>query len=128
MLSPENPYGKNPPLPEEVLEAINHLKLLSNPKTAPSYTASQVEEIRRRFQEDRPRWANCLTLDQTLDVSDKETEQFLYDLMDKPKYQNSIFSSNLSQCCDLGEYELNQFHWTREPHMVCSPVYELAKS
>ena len=109
MLSPENPYGKNPPLPEEVLEAINHLKLLSNPKTAPSYTASQVEEIRRRFQEDRPRWANCLTLDQTLDVSDKETEQFLYDLMDKPKYQNSIFSSNLSKCCDLGEYELNQF-------------------
>lgn len=109
MLTPENPYGKNPPLPEEVLEAMNHLKLLSNPKTAPSYTASQVEEIRRRFQEDRPRWANCLTLDQTLDVSDKETEQFLYDLMDKPKYQNSIFSSNLSKCCDLGEYELNQF-------------------
>jgi len=109
MLTPENPYGKNPPLPADVLEAMNHLKLLSNPKTAPSYTASQVEEIRRRFQEDRPRWANCLTLDQTLDVSDKETEQFIYDLMDKPKYQNSIFSSNLSKCCDLGEYELNQF-------------------
>jgi len=108
MLTPENPYGKNPPLPEEVLEAMNHLKLLSNPKTAPSYTASQIEEIRQRFQENRPKWANCLTLDQTVDVSDKETEQFLYDLMDKPKYQTSIFSSNLSQCCDLGEYELNQ--------------------
>lgn len=39
MLTPENPYGKNPPLPADVLEAMNHLKLLSDPKTAPSYTA-----------------------------------------------------------------------------------------
>ena len=109
MLTPENPYGRNPPLPEEVLKAVNHLKLLSNPNTAPTYTHSQIEEIRSRFQEERPRWVNCLTLDQTSDVSDKETEQFLYDLMDKPKYQTSIFSSNLSKCCDLREYELNQF-------------------
>ncbi len=98
MLTPENPYGKNPPLPEAVMEALKHLKLLSNPNTAPSYTPLQIEEIRKRFQEDRPGWANCLTLDQTLDVSDKETEMFLYDLMDKPRYQTSIFSSNLSKC------------------------------
>jgi hypothetical protein len=108
MLTPENPYGKNPPLPGEVMEAVNHLKLLSNPKTAPTYTPSQVEEIRRRFQEERPSWASCLTLDQTSDVSDKETENFLCDLMDKPEYQTSIFSHNLSKCCDLGEYEINQ--------------------
>ncbi len=108
MLTPENPYGRNPPLPEEVMEAVRHLKLLSDPNTTPTYSLTQMDEIRKRFQEDRPSWANCLTFEHTRRIADEETEQFLYDLMDKPKYQESIFASNLRECCDLGEYELNQ--------------------
>ena len=106
MLSEENPYGKNPPLPEEVMEAVRHLKLLSSPSTTPEYSSQQIEEIRSRLSELRPAWARCLTLQKTLDVADKETEQFIYDLMDKPKYQTSIFSSCMKKCCDLGEYEI----------------------
>ena len=108
MLTPENPYGRNPPLPEEVMEAMRHLKMLSNPATCPVYTEQQMEEIHQRFQKDRPKWANCLTMVHTTQVNDKETEQFLFDLMDKPEYQESIFSHHMKECCDLGEYELNQ--------------------
>ena len=106
MLSEEDPFGKNPPLPEEVMEAVRHLKLLSSPSTTPNYSSQQIEDIRSRLSQLRPAWARCLTLQKTLDVADKETEQFLYDLMDKPKYKTSIFSSCMKKCCDLGEYEI----------------------
>ena len=108
MLSEEDPYGKNPPLPEEVLEAVKHLKLLSDPSTTPAYTPQQIEEIRFKLTERRPKWAHCLTLQKTIEVADLPTEQFINDLMDKPKYQNSIFSSCMKKCCDLREYEINQ--------------------
>ena len=49
MLSEEDPYGKNPPLPEEVMEAVRHLKLLSSPSTTPNYSSQQIEEIRSRL-------------------------------------------------------------------------------
>ena len=108
MLTPENPYGKNPPLKEEVMEALKHLKKLSEPNTEPIYTSDQLDEIRTVLGKNRPKWANSLALQHTVVVADKETEQFIYDLMDKPKYAKSIFSSDMRQCCDLGEYELNQ--------------------
>jgi hypothetical protein len=108
MLSENNPYGKNPPLPEEVMEAVRHLKLLSNPSTTPTYTPAQEEELRKKIGKLRPQWANCLTLRQTMEVADPETEQFIYDLMDKPIYQTSIFAESLKQCCDLREYEIPQ--------------------
>jgi hypothetical protein len=108
MLTPENPYGKNPPLKEEVMEALKHLKKLSESSTEPIYTADQLDEIRAVLGKNRPKWANSLALQHTVVVADKETEQFIYDLMDKPKYAKSIFSSDMRQCCDLGEYEINQ--------------------
>ena len=108
MLSEENPYGKNPPLPEEVMEAIKHLKLLSNPSTTPKYTSQQLEEVQRKLGDRRPSWANALTLQHMAEVADKETEQFITDLMDKPKYQNSIFAQSLAKCCDLAEFEMPQ--------------------
>ena len=108
MLSEEDPYGKNPPLPEEVMEAVKHLKMLADPSTTPEYSTQQVEEIRSRLAERRPEWARCLTLQKTIDVADKDTETFINDLMDRPKYQNSIFSSCMKKCCDLGEYSIPQ--------------------
>jgi hypothetical protein len=108
MLTDENPYGKNPPLPEEVMQALKHLKTLAEPGKTPEYTSAQLELIRKSLGANRPRWANGLTVAHTLEVADKQTELFLYDLMDKPVYQESIFSTNLTGNCDLGEYELNQ--------------------
>jgi hypothetical protein len=108
MLTPSSPYGKNPPLPDEVLEAVKHLKLLADPRTSPIYSPVQIEELRSKFLFNNPQWGNCLTVANTLEVSDKETELFINDLMDKPRYQKSIFSPFLDGVCDLGEYEINQ--------------------
>ncbi len=92
MLTEENPYGKNPPLPEVVMEAVRHLKLLSNPNTVPVYSEQQQQELTSTLGALRPAWANCITLQQTLNTADLETEKFIQDLMDKPVYQTSIFS------------------------------------
>ena len=110
MLTPALPYGRNPPLPSEVMEALEHLKKLSDPATAPTYTEEQIAEIRLKLGEKRPKWASCLTGQQTEKIADKDTELYLQDLMDKPKYQKSIFSTQLhfDKCCDLGEYEMPQ--------------------
>ena len=108
MLSEENPYGKNPPLPEEVMEAVKHLKLLANPSTTPEYTPQQLEEVQKKLGDRRPNWANALTLQHMAEVADKETEQFITDMMDKPKYQTSIFAQSLAKCCDLAEFEMHQ--------------------
>ncbi len=127
MLSPTDPYGKNPPLPGEVMEAVKHLKMLADPKITP-YTQQQLEELRSEFLQGRPKWGNCLTVQKTIEVSDKETEQFINDLMDKPRYQKSIFSDFLDGCCDLGEYEINQKPgrdtWTPpQPRKYRNPTY-----
>jgi hypothetical protein len=115
MLTEQNPYGKNPPLPEEVMEALRHLKALTD-NTATIYSSKQLDEIKAELSKNRPKWANCLMLKHTKVVADEETEQFIYDLMDKPKYQTSIFSSDMKKCCDLGEYEIDQMEgrdlWT----------------
>ena len=108
MLSEENPYGKNPPLPDAVVEAVKHLKMLSNPNTTPVYTDDQQQELLKTLGTLRPSWANCITLQQTLNSADKETEEFLNILMDKPVYQTSIFSLNSKTCCDLREFEIPQ--------------------
>jgi hypothetical protein len=127
MLSPTDPYGKNPPLPDEVMEAVKHLKMLADPKSNP-YTQQQLEELRSEFLLGRPKWGNCLTVQKTVEVSDKETEQCINDLMDKPRYQKSIFSDFLDGCCDLGEYEINQKPgrdtWTPpQPRKYRNPTY-----
>ena len=62
MLTPENPYGKNPPLKEEVMEALKHLKKLSESSTGQIYTSEQLDEIRAALGKNRPKWANSLAL------------------------------------------------------------------
>lgn len=114
MLSAENPYGRNPPLNDEVMEALRHLKKLAEPSSV-AYTDIQMEEIRAVLGKNRPKWANSLAVQHTLEVADKETEKFINEMMDQQRYK-SIFSSDMRQCCDLGEYELNQMdgrdQWT----------------
>jgi len=108
MLTEALPYGRNPPLPNEVLEAIQHLKNLSDPKTTPVYTKSQLDEVTIQLSVKRPIWSSCLTLKDTEEIANPETAQFLNDLMDKPVFQKSIFSLCMKTPCDLKEYTLPQ--------------------
>ena len=130
MLTEECPYGKNPPLPEEVMEAIRHLKLLADPKTTPKYSDEQVEELCNKLGKLRPSWSKCLTAEHIAEISDKETERFINEMMDKPLYQKSIFADCLKNCCDLKEYEIPQKPgrdmWTpAQPRRYKTPRYSL---
>ena len=108
-LTEEEPYGKNPPLPLEVMEALSLLRNLSD-ENAPVYTASQLEEVRQKLSSKRPNWSNCLTQQHLNEVSDKDAEQVLNDVMDRPKWQKSIFQTamHLDTVSDFKEFEIPQ--------------------
>ncbi len=108
-LTEAEPYGKNPPLPEEVMAALRHLKNLAEGETI-AYTTPQIEELNAKLATNRPKWAQGLTLQDLEEVSDKEGEELLIKLMDKPRYQKSIFQTamHLSTVSDFNEFEIPQ--------------------
>jgi hypothetical protein len=108
-LTEAEPYGKNPVLPEEVLEALTLLKNLAE-DNAPAYTATQIREVEERLKANRPQWAKCLTMQHLEEISDKETEGILNQMMDKPRWQTSIFQTamHIDTTCDFKEFEIEQ--------------------
>jgi hypothetical protein len=108
-LTEAEPFGKNPPLPHEVMEALTLLKNLAE-DTAPSYTAKQLEEVQEKLSSKRPTWGNCLTQQHLNEVSDKDTEKLINDLMDRPRWQKSIFQTamHLDTVSDFKEFEIPQ--------------------
>lgn len=108
-LTDAEPYGKNPPLPEEVMEALRHLKNLAEGETT-TYTASQIEELQCKLQTNKPKWAQGLTLRDLEEVTDPDTEKYLNLMMDRPRYQKSIFQTamHLNTVSDFREFELPQ--------------------
>ena len=110
-LTAAEPYGKNPPLPEEVMTALRVLKDLSEeqpnePHPGPS---EDLQQMRRKLQEKRPAWAKFLTMRELEEVSDAPTERLIQELMDRPKYQKSIFQTamHLDTTSDFKEFEIN---------------------
>ena len=108
-LTEAEPYGKNPPLPEVVMDALTLLKNLAEDKQF-SYTTTQLEEVKEKLKSKRPTWANCLTLQHLEEVTDRETEAFLNAMMDRPRYQKSIFQTamHLNTVSDFTDFEINQ--------------------
>ena len=108
-LTEAEPFGKNPPLPHEVMEALTLLKNLAEDK-APAYTAKQLEEVQQKLGSKRPTWGHCLTQQHLNEVSDKDTEKLLNDLMDQPRWQKSIFQTamHLDTVSDFREFEIPQ--------------------
>jgi hypothetical protein len=108
-LTETEPYGKNPPLPEVVMEALSLLKNLAEDRSF-TYTPSQLDEVKEKLKSKRPTWANCLTLQHLEEVTDRETEKLLNEMMDRPRYQKSIFQTamHLSTVSDFTDFEINQ--------------------
>ena len=108
-LSDSEPYGKNPPLPSVVLDALRLLKDLSESDTS-AIGENQLREVQALLGANRPQWSQCLTPLHLHEVSDIEGERLINELMDKPRYQQSIFqtSMHLSTVSDFKEYEIPQ--------------------
>ena len=109
-LTEAEPYGKNPPLPEVVIEALTLLKSLAEDDTPNRYSAEQLSEVQQKLKEKRPEWATCLTMQHLEEISDKETERIINEMMDKPRWQKSIFQTamHLDTTCDFREFEMIQ--------------------
>jgi hypothetical protein len=109
-LTASEPYGKNPPLPEEVMTALRLLKDLAEekPQDNPEELSEELKQMRRKLQEKRPAWANFLTMRDLEEVSDEPTERLIHEMMDRPKYQKSIFQTamHLDTTSDFKEFEI----------------------
>ena len=93
------------------MEALTLLKNLAEQDSAHvSYTESQLKEIQKKLSHNRPKWAGCLSQQHLNEVSDKDAEQFINDMMDKPKWQKSIFQTamHLNTVSDFKEFEIPQ--------------------
>ena len=106
-LTEEKPYGENPPLAEEVTEALQILKQLSENPPESLWTQAQLDEIQARLSKNRPEWSNCLTMTHTTATFDKETAQFIEDLMDSPRMQKSVFAKSLRIPANVKQFDIN---------------------
>ena len=106
-LTVESPYGENPPLAEEVIEALQILKQLSENPPESLWTKAQLDEIQARLSKNRPEWSNCLTMTHTTATFDKETAQFIEDLMDSPRMQQSVFAKSLRKPANVKQFDIN---------------------
>ncbi len=108
-LTEAEPYGKNPPLPNLVIEALTLLKNLAGENPC-IYTPGQLSEVQQKLRDKRPEWSKCLTMQHLEETSDAETEQFINQMMDKPRWQKSIFQTamHLNTTCDFKEFEIPQ--------------------
>ena len=106
-LTVESPYGENPPLAEEVIEALQILKQLSENPPETLWSKAQLDEIQARLSKNRPEWSNCLTMTHTTATFDKETAQFIEDLMDSPRMQQSVFAKSLRKPANVKQFDIN---------------------
>ena len=105
-LTESSPYGQNPPLPEEVVEALNILKQLSETLPENLWSKEQLNEIQAKLSANRPEWAHCLTMTHTGAQFDEPTATFIENLMDSPRYQKSIFSKSLREPAKVAQFEI----------------------
>ena len=106
-LTAESPNGENPPLPEEVIEALQILKQLSENPPETLWSKAQLDEIQAKLSKNRPEWSNCLTMTHIAATFDKETAQVIEDLMDSPRMQQSIFAKSLRKPANVKQFEIN---------------------
>ena len=107
-LTPERPFGENPPLPEEVTDALQTLKQLSEQTPESLWTPEQLSEIQQRLSQNRPTWSSCLTMSHVHCTFDAATAQIIEDLMDSDRFQKSVFCKSLREPAKVRQFEIPQ--------------------
>ena len=106
-LTDVSPYGLNPPLADEVLEALQILKQLSENAPETLWTQEQLQEIQTKLSKNRPEWSKCLTMQHISTQFDSETVAIIEALMDSARYQKSIFGKSLKLPAKVNQFEIN---------------------
>jgi hypothetical protein len=105
-LTAAEPYGINPPLDDEVLEALGTLKLLSETLPETVWSTEQLKEIQIKLAQNRPEWADCLTLRHLEHTFDKIVAAEIEKMMDET-YLHTVFGKSLKEPAKVNEFEIN---------------------
>ena len=105
-LTEAEPYGINPPLDAEVLEALATLKTLSETLPEEVWSKSQLTEIQTKLSHNRPEWAQCLTPKHLNHTFDKVVAGRIERLMDDT-YKESVFGKSLKYPAKVKQFEIN---------------------
>ena len=100
-------WGREPPQPEEIRQALDILKTLSENPPEKAFEKGDLEEIRQKLHKFRPEWAQTLTRAHTEDVYDLETKAIIEDLMDN-RFRQSVFIKSLKIPCDFNSFDMPQ--------------------
>ena len=100
-------WGREPPQPEEIRQALDVLKTLSENPPEKAFESGDLEEIRQKLHKFRPEWAQTLTRAHTEDVYDQKTKAIIEDLMDN-RFRKSVFIKSLKIPCDFNSFDMPQ--------------------
>ena len=106
-LTAAEPYGINPPLDDEVLEALQTLKALSEILPENYYSAEQLKEIQKVLAQNRPEWGDCLTCRHLEHTFDEKVKLDIEQMMDV-SYKETVFGKSLKEPAKVAQYEINQ--------------------
>ena len=106
-LTAAEPYGINPPLDDEVLEALRTLKNLSETLPENYYTPEQLKEVQTNLAVNRPEWGSCLTLRHLEHTFDENVKHEIENMMDST-YKETVFGKSLREPARVAQFEINQ--------------------
>ena len=106
-LTAAEPYGINPPLDDEVLEALRTLKILSETLPENYYTPEQLKEVQTNLAVNRPEWGSCLTLRHLEHTFDENVKHEIENMMDST-YKETVFGKSLREPARVAQFEINQ--------------------
>ena len=100
-------WGREPPQPDEIKQALDILKTLSENPPEKAFEQGDLEEIRQKLHKFRPEWAQTLTRAHTEDVYDNKTKAIIEDLMDN-RFRQTVFIKSLKIPCDFNSFDIPQ--------------------
>jgi len=103
----ETKWGRDPPHPLEIMQALDILKTLSEQPPEKIFDRMDLHQIKSKLSIHRPEWAKTLTRAHTDDVYDAETKTIIEDLMDN-RFRKSVFIKSLRIPCDFRQFDIPQ--------------------
>ena len=103
----ETKWGRDPPQPIEIMQALDILKTLSEQPPEKIFDRMDLLQIKSKLSIHRPEWAKTLTRAHTDDVYDAQTKTIIEDLMDN-RFRKSVFIKSLKVPCDFRQFDIPQ--------------------
>jgi hypothetical protein len=100
--------GKEPPPNQEITNALNLLKRISESPPEQIYSRSEIEDLQKELSKNRPEWAGCLTSANTQQATKEEqwAKTQIEEMMDG-RFKETVFGKTLKTPCNFKPFEIH---------------------